>query len=449
MAGTPEWVVRVDRVVELLRDLEGFLPFPYDDQSAWPRSRVYRAECMLSAGQYKVVITGGTATIGYGETGADFIDRYWDRRITQDEALAKMAERVEGFYAGVRGCITADLTEHQWEAVTCRAYQTGAGGFCRSIVAQALNEGDVETALTAWRREFAHPDRSEVEIAHFLTPDEEDPMEGWMPDVIRTPPNSRAGLDWVDGTAWKLLLHTTESNYRRSQGGRVNYHGHQSYPHFEVSEEAIEQYLPITVGAYALAPTTSEYGYGNAAHPVQIEIVWNASNARDMSEKLLRNVARVLTFLRQQTSMRPNLPPQGFPERVSQSYWFSVQGWYDYEGLCGHGNVPGNFDRWDPGPLPADRIVALSDEEMGTDPEPEPQEEDDTMRLIGVTNNRGIFLCGTQPLTTKATKGRIPAVYIGTPEEVSQLVASKVAVRDEDAPDLPESVFNRRFIVVG
>lgn len=219
--------------------------------------------------------------------------------------------------------------------------------------------------------------------------DEGEPMDGWMPDAIHTPPLSRSGLDWVAGTAWKLLLHTTESNYRRNQGGRSNYHGHQSYPHFEVSEEAIEQYLPITVGAYALAASTSAYGYGNAAHPVQVEIVWAAANAANMPEKLLRNIARVLTFLRRQTGMVPNLPPQGFPQRISTANWFSVQDWYDFEGLAGHGNVPGNFDRWDPGPLPADRIVAFSDEEMGASPQPQPEEPEVAKIAFPVTIESG------------------------------------------------------------
>lgn len=139
-----------------------------------------RLDCREVAGQYKVIATGGTATVGYGETGADFIDRYWGGRITQPEALAKMAERVPGFYQGVLGCIDADLTEHQWEAITCRAYQTGAGGFCRSDTAELLRAGDIAGALDRWREEFAHPDRSEVEIDHFLTPDEgeeETPMK--------------------------------------------------------------------------------------------------------------------------------------------------------------------------------------------------------------------------------------------------------------------------------
>lgn len=172
--------MNVDRVIALLRQLEGWRDYVYDDKSPWPRSEVGRLDCREVAGQYRVNATGGTATIGYGETGAAFIDRYWGRRITQEEAVAKMAERVPGFYQGVLGCIDADLTDHQWEAVTCRAYQTGAGGFCRSEVAELLRAGDIPAALKRWREEFAHPDRSEVEIAHFLTPDEgeeETPMK--------------------------------------------------------------------------------------------------------------------------------------------------------------------------------------------------------------------------------------------------------------------------------
>ncbi len=87
---------------------------------------------------------------------------------------------------------------------------------------------------------------------------------------------------------------------------------------------------------------------------------------------------------------------------------------------------------------------------LAVTPNPEPVlEEDDMPKLIGVTNNRGIFLCGTTPLATKKSGGRIPAVYIGTPEEVTALHESGAATRDDSKPDLPEDVFNRRYIVVG
>lgn len=81
---------------------------------------------------------------------------------------------------------------------------------------------------------------------------------------------------------------------------------------------------------------------------------------------------------------------------------------------------------------------------------PEPQEEDDDVaKIIGVTNNRGLFLVGSTPLATVKGKGRIPAVYMGTPDEVIALAASGAAERDESKPDLPEAVFDRRYIVVG
>lgn len=167
--------MNLERLIVLLKALEGWRDYVYDDKSPWPRTQVGRGDCYLSGGQYKVHRTGGTATIGYGETSAEVIDRYWGRRITQDEALAIMRPRAQYFADGVRNCIRRSLTAHQWEACACRAYQTGVRGFCRSEVATLLNAGNVSGALDAWRRGFPHPSRSETEIAHFLTPDEEAP----------------------------------------------------------------------------------------------------------------------------------------------------------------------------------------------------------------------------------------------------------------------------------
>jgi hypothetical protein len=85
---------------------------------------------------------------------------------------------------------------------------------------------------------------------------------------------------------------------------------------------------------------------------------------------------------------------------------------------------------------------------VGDPPNPVPQEEDDMRyQLVGVSNNRGIFLVGATPLGTKVSKGRIPAVHLA-PAEVEAMLASNIAVRNDGA-DLPEDVFDRRFIVVG
>ncbi len=361
------------------------MPFVYDDQSPWPRTEVGRLDCRFEAGQYKVNATGGTATIGYGETSADFIDLYWERRISQVEALAKMAERVPGFYRGVRACIDADLTEHQWEAVTCRAYQTGAGGFCRSIVAQALNEGDIETALVAWRRNFAHPDRSEVEIAHFLTPDEEDkPMETWHPRAIDAPAN-REGGSFI-GVAPKIVLHTVEGS------GRYNYdpgsyYGNPYWPHCTIDPDGIHQHLPIDVSAFALAnaPGGVETGRADA---IQCEILWFAGRIDELPDATMRHLADWISWVAEQRRV-----PLTFAEFHGDGSYgenapqrFGAQEWLDFTGICGHQHVPEN-DHWDPGAFPVDSLRALLDANSN----PEPQEEDDmALPLFGDgPENRG------------------------------------------------------------
>lgn len=81
-------------------------------------------------------------------------------------------------------------------------------------------------------------------------------------------------------------------------------------------------------------------------------------------------------------------------------------------------------------------------------PEPVPQEEDDMPKLIGVDNDRGIFLVGTTPLTTKKSGGRIPARYIDSPEDVTALVESKVVPGYNEKPDMAQRVFDKYYIEV-
>lgn len=82
-------------------------------------------------------------------------------------------------------------------------------------------------------------------------------------------------------------------------------------------------------------------------------------------------------------------------------------------------------------------------------PKPIPEEDDDTMRLIGVTNNRGIFLVGSSPLATGKAKGKAPARHIDHPAKIDQLVAAGVVPGYNKQPDLPEELFDNLFTVVG
>jgi GH24 family phage-related lysozyme (muramidase) len=368
--------VNVERVIALLRDLEGWREFVYDDKSPWPRTEVVRLDCREVGGQYKVNATGGTATVGYGETSADFIDRFWGRRITQAEALEKMGERVEGFYRGVRECIAADLTKHQWEAVTCRAYQTGAGGFCRSIVAQALNEGDIETALTAWRRTFAHPDRSEIEIAHFLTPDAGEPEEPMTPaDIIRAAMDDleAEGFDvefedgWEDRTvggtfapAGFLWHHTATSASAKGD-----------YPSRGIVRDGVDQ-----GGGYFLPGPLSQFGGGRAGTIIVIA-AGKANHAGPGGWNGLVGNGSVWGLEMENNGIGEPWRPRQVEAGVALAAALGRHGGFGAESCCRHAewSTAGKIDPATPPMNDGDWLRAQVAARLGSTPNPQPQGE--------------------------------------------------------------------------
>lgn len=79
-------------------------------------------------------------------------------------------------------------------------------------------------------------------------------------------------------------------------------------------------------------------------------------------------------------------------------------------------------------------------------PKPEPvPEEDDDMKMIAVTEDRGIFLAGV----IDPEDGLIPARHVGTPDEVTALVESGAVGGYDKRPALPASVFDTYYKVVG
>ncbi len=107
-------------------------------------------------------------------------------------------------------------------------------------------------------------------------------------------------------------------------------------------------------------------------------------------------------------------------------------------------------DKIDPTGIDADefrsRVAALLSGTPDT-PTPDPSEED-TMRLIGVTDNRGIYLISGSIQASGKAKGKALARYVGTPADVEALVASGVVEQYNQLPDLPGALFDRYFSVV-
>jgi hypothetical protein len=170
------------------------------------------------------------------------------------------------------------------------------------------------------------------------------------------PRNTSSAGPFQVNAPYRCTLHTTEGG--RNPFGAESYHGHSSYPHFEVHEDGFDQFFPLNVASKALAP--SDRVKTNLIPNIQIEIVGKAANAQSFSDKLLANLADVCRFIMEQTGVQPMPPPQGFfregAATTSGALWFSTEEWNRWNGFCGHGNVPDNLERWDPGNFPWERF---------------------------------------------------------------------------------------------
>lgn len=164
----------LDRCTRLIAGFEGFRGYVYDD-TTWPTKQVTRNLCTRSGGQWRIKVTNGVATVGYGETDADYIEAHWGG-VSAGEALERLKLRVKGFADGVALVMTRPMTDHQHEAMTSLAYNIGLSGFYDSTVRRKFNTGDFAAAAKAfklWINPASLLDRRESEIKHFLTPDKE------------------------------------------------------------------------------------------------------------------------------------------------------------------------------------------------------------------------------------------------------------------------------------
>ncbi len=359
-------------ILELARPVvageESVVTFPYDDRRQGKLRRIGRDEVERDGFRYRVTATDGTATIGYGDTDPDLIDRYWDRDMTQDEARESFDRRAEGYWReGVLRHLTRPLPS-PWMHVALLSFAWNAGvnalprgdgpiGYRAPGLLRALNEGRWQDAAEALKASFTKQPawdlrpRREREAAIFL---KETEMQTWHPRARHLEPVNTSPVPFRGNYPYRIVLHTTEGG--RNGGGASNYHGHQSYPHFECHEDGFDQYFPLDTGSRALARANAVET--NAARAVQIEIVGRAANAQNFSDRLLANLADICNWVMEQAGVQPLPPPQGF-YNGGHSNFFSPAAWREWNGFCGHVNVPENTERWDPGDFPWERFSAL------------------------------------------------------------------------------------------
>ena len=104
--------------------------------------------CVLKA--YPDPATGGEPwTIGYGHTGADVRP---GKVIDQAEADRLLDEDVDLFERGVNRLVNVDLTQGQFDALVCFAFNLGLGALQQSTLLKLLNAGDYEGAAKQFGR---------------------------------------------------------------------------------------------------------------------------------------------------------------------------------------------------------------------------------------------------------------------------------------------------------
>lgn len=115
----------------------------------------------------------GVWSIGFGST-----EHVYDgMRITMDEALRRLQDHLVPLEAQVEHLVERELTQSQFDALVCLAYNIGIGNFERSSLLKFLNAGHVEAAANAfleWNHAAGHvmaglTRRREAERALFLS----------------------------------------------------------------------------------------------------------------------------------------------------------------------------------------------------------------------------------------------------------------------------------------
>lgn len=81
--------------------------------------------------------TGGVVTNGFGNATINP-----NKNVTVIEALTDLQANTHKTGEGVARCVTAELTQGQYDAYVSFAYNVGINAFCKSTMAKFANQGD-------------------------------------------------------------------------------------------------------------------------------------------------------------------------------------------------------------------------------------------------------------------------------------------------------------------
>lgn len=98
------------------------------------------------------VCPAGILTIGYGHTGPDVLE---NQEIDATTATNLLERDLERFEDGVESIVRVYLTDNQFSALVCFAFNLGLGALAKSTLLKVLNEGQFSKAadeLLKWNK---------------------------------------------------------------------------------------------------------------------------------------------------------------------------------------------------------------------------------------------------------------------------------------------------------
>lgn len=108
------------------------------------RDLIKRFEGLKLKSYYDAV---GVLTIGYGHTGKDVTV---GQQITRVEAERLLNADLDKFVPGVESLLKVVLTDNQFSALVCLAYNIGLGNLKKSTLLKKVNASDFTGAVESW-----------------------------------------------------------------------------------------------------------------------------------------------------------------------------------------------------------------------------------------------------------------------------------------------------------
>lgn len=98
-----------------------------------------------------IPVPGDVPTVGFGSTVREdgSAVRMGDT-ITPPQALARTLTHVQRDESGIKRCVTAELTQVEYDLMVDFAYQYGVPTLCKSSIVRAANAGDYPASCAAY-----------------------------------------------------------------------------------------------------------------------------------------------------------------------------------------------------------------------------------------------------------------------------------------------------------